>query len=113
MIKHFYSYHVEIESIVVEINSLPIEKHEKKHLIYLAESQVHHAILDSILSQLAPSDKKLFISHLNSKDHERIWKFLRSKVQDIEEKIEQAANSIKAELHKDINLVRTSESNKK
>jgi hypothetical protein len=100
MIKHFYSYHVEIDSIIIEIEALPIKKHEKKHLIQLAESQIHHAILDSILSELSPDDKKIFLTHLNTKDQERIWGFLREKVQDIEDKIEKTAGKIKKELIK-------------
>lgn len=102
MIKHFYSYHVEIDSLIIEIESLEIEEHEKKHLIALVESQVHHAILDSILSSLESYDKKLFIEHLNSKNQEKIWKFLRGRIKDIEEKIEAAANAVKKELYKDI-----------
>lgn len=102
MIKHFYSYHVEIESLIVEIESLPIKKHEKKHLISLAESQMHHAILDSILSELSSDDKKLFLVHLNSKNHDRVWKFLRSRINDIEDKIEKVVSDLRIELYKDI-----------
>lgn len=102
MIKHFYSYHIEIDSIIIEIESLPIKDHEKKHLIELAESQIHHLVLDSILSELNMEDKRIFLEHLNSKNHERIWKFLRDKIRDIEEKIQRAADEIKKELHKDI-----------
>lgn len=102
MIKHFYSYHVEIDSIIIEIESLPIKEHEKKHLIALAESQVHHAILDSILSELNPDDKKIFLAQLNTKDQERIWSFLREKVKDVENKIEKTAGKIKKELYRDL-----------
>lgn len=102
MIKHFYSYHVEIDSIVLEIESLPIEKHEKKHLIELAESQIHHAILDSILSDLSNEDKKTFLSHVNSKNHEKTWKFLNSTLKNVEKKIIAAANGVKRELLADI-----------
>ena len=102
MIKHFYSYHVEIDSLIIEIESLPIKDHEKKHLIQLAESQIYHTIIDSVLSELNSEDKKAFLEHLNSKNHEKIWKFLRSNVKDVEEKIKEAAVSVKKELHKDI-----------
>lgn len=102
MIKHFYSYHVEIDSLIIEIESLEIREHEKKHLISLAESQVHNAILDSIFLELKSEDKKLFIEHLNSKNHEKIWKFLRTRIKDVEKKIEEVADAIKKELHKDI-----------
>lgn len=106
MIKHFYSYHIEIDSLILEINSLEIGEHEKKHLIALAESQLHTAILDSILSELSKEDKKLFVQHLNTKNQDRIWKFLRAKIRDIEKKIQKAADDIKKELQEDIGEVK-------
>lgn len=106
MIKHFYSYHVEIESIIIEINSLPIKEKEKKHLIALAESQIHHAVLDSILSELESQDKKTFLEHLNTKNEEKIWKFLRSKITDVEKKIVSAATEIKKQLSQDVKEVK-------
>jgi hypothetical protein len=108
MIKHFYSYHVEIDSIIIEIEPLPIKDHEKKHLIELAESQVHHAILDSILSELSGEDRKTFLSHINSKNHEKTWKFLNSILKDAEKKITAAANKIKKELLADIKELKLS-----
>lgn len=102
MIKHFYSYHIEIESVILEINSLPIKDNEKKHLIELAESQIHHGVLDSILSELSPEDKKTFLSHMNSKNHEKTWKFLSSVLKNAEEIIEDAASKVKKELHRDL-----------
>ena len=103
MIKHFYSYHIDIESVEIEINSLDINEHEKKHLKELAESHIHHAVLDVVLSELNQEDKKTFISYLNTKDHEKIWKFLQGKVENIENKILAAASHIKKELLADIN----------
>jgi len=102
MIKHFYSYHIEIDSIIIEIESLPIKDHEKKHLISLAESQIHNTILDSILSELSVGDKKLFLEHLNSKNHEKIWKFLNTKIKNVEDKVQETAAIIKKELLGDI-----------
>ncbi len=102
MIKHFYSYHVEIESLEIEINSLDIDEVEKKHLISLAESHIHHSIIDSLLSELPKADRKLFIEHINGRDHEKIWSFLHSKVDQAEAKIVKAAAAVKKELHKDI-----------
>lgn len=106
MLKHFYSYHIETDSLILEIESLEIEEHEKKNLISLAESHIHHAIVDSILSNLAREDKKDFLKLLNSKNQEKIWKFLRGKVKNIEEKIEEAANEVKNQLFKDISEVK-------
>lgn len=106
MIKHFYSYHVETDSLIIDINSLEIEEHEKNHLISLAESQIHHGIINTIMNELSNQDKKLFLYHLNTKDHDKIWKFLHIKIDKIEEKIQAAANAIKTELHKDIKQTR-------
>jgi|SRR3989338_8388520 len=102
MVKHFYSFVVETDTLFLEIDSLTIEPHEKAHLKSLAESHIHHAVLDSILSELTGADRKTFASHLNSKNHERTWKFINSKIRDAEEKIKEAANLIKKELYKDI-----------
>lgn len=102
MIKHFYSYHVEMESLIIEIESLDIEKHEKEHLKALAESHIHHAIVDLILSELNKEDRKLFVKYLNTKDHEKIWKFLNARINEAAKKIKNTAQLIKSELYKDI-----------
>jgi len=102
MLKHFYSFIIDTESLYLEIEALDIEEEEKSHLKSLAESHIHHSVIDNILSELETGDKRLFLEHLNTKDHEKIWKFLHSKIDSVEEKIKEAANSIKKELHKDI-----------
>ena len=86
----------------MEIESLEIEDHEKKNLISLAESHVHHAVIDSILSSLKKEEKQEFLKLLNSKNQEKIWKFLRDKIKDVEEKIEKTASEVKNQLLKDI-----------
>ena len=106
MVKHFYSFIVETETLFLEIDSLEISDGEKTHLKSLAESHVHHAVLDAILSELIDDDKKLFISYINTKDHEKIWKFLHEKISDVEEKIKNAAHEIKKELHRDLKEVK-------
>jgi hypothetical protein len=39
---------------------------------------------------------------MESRHQEKIWKFLHDKVEDVEEKIKEAAIEIKRELHKDL-----------
>lgn len=102
MVKHFYSFIIETESLFLEIDSLEISTEEKQHLKSLAESHVHHSIIDTILSELVPNDKKLFLEHLNSKNHDRIWSFLHEKMEGAEEKIKDAVHTVKKELHKDL-----------
>jgi len=66
------------------------------------DSSLHHVILDAILSELTAADKQIFLKELATDDHEAIWKFLRSKITGIEDKIQYAAEELKKELHEDI-----------
>jgi hypothetical protein len=102
MIRHFYSHIVETESLFMEIDSLEISDSERLHLKNLAESHIHHSILDSILSSLSQEDKKEFLKRINTKRQEHIWKFLNEKFEDAEELIINSANKIKSELLGDI-----------
>lgn len=102
MVKHFYSFVVETDTLFMEINSLEISDNEKEHLKSLAESHIHHSVLDTILSELKDDDKKMFLSHINSKDHARTWKFVNTLIENAEEKISVAANKIKKELLHDL-----------
>lgn len=98
----FYSRLIEIESIVIELDQMDLTDEQKTHLAILVDSSLHHAILDAILSQLTDVDKRVFISHLNEGNHDRIWKFLNEKVDKVEDKIRKASDDLKKELHKDL-----------
>lgn len=100
--KQFYSQLIDINSIMIELDSLELSDKEKKHLAELFDSNLHHTILDSILSQLNDEDKEIFISHLRDGNHEKIWELLNSKVDKIKEKIIETAESLKKEMHQDI-----------
>ena len=102
MLKHFYSFIIETDTLFMEIDSLQISDGEKEHLKSLAESRIHHSVLDTILSELNLEDKKMFLEHMESKNADKIWSFLHDKVEDVEEKIKQVAHEIKKELHKDL-----------
>lgn len=104
--KHFYSHIVEINTIVVELNSMDLEEHEKEHLLSLADSNIHHAVVDKILSELHHEDKKMFLRLSALDDHHAIWRLLNSKVKGIEKKIKHAADTILLELHNDIKEAR-------
>ncbi len=100
--KHFYSHLIEIDSLIIELDNMDLSEKEKYHLASLIDTNLHHCILDAIFSHLLESDKEVFLEHLNSKDHKRIWKFLNKTVDKVEEKIKLAAKNLKVELHKDI-----------
>lgn len=102
MKKHFYSHLVETDSLVVMIRELDATDDEKAHLIALVDSQLHHTILDAILSELSEEDKREFLKFLMHEDYDKIWGHLNDKVDNIEEKIKKAAEDLKKELHEDI-----------
>lgn len=100
--KQFYSHLIEIESIVVELDKMDLTEEQKIHLTSLIDSSLHHTILDAVLSELLPHDKRAFLNHLKEDNHSKIWKFLNEKVDNIEEKIKKAADDLKDELHEDL-----------
>lgn len=102
MKKHFYTHIVETDSVVVKLTEMKLTEEEKAHLISIMESSLHHTILDAVLTELSASDRKLFLKELASDDHDSIWKFLKSRIDGIEDKIQKVADDLKKELHEDI-----------
>ncbi|KKT74435.1 MAG: hypothetical protein UW69_C0036G0008 [Microgenomates group bacterium GW2011_GWA2_44_7] len=100
--RHFYSHLVEFESIYVALQEVQLSSQEREHLVSVAESSLHHVVMDAILSELSEGDKKTFLKHLAGNNHEKIWEFLNGKVNKIEDKIKKAAEELKKELHRDI-----------
>lgn len=99
---YFYSHLIEIDSIILELDKMGLSEEEKSHLAKLLDSTLHHTILDTLLSELSESDKRVFIKHLSSENHDKIWKFLNDKIEEAENKIKKAAEDLKEELHKDL-----------
>lgn len=102
MKKHFYSHIVETESIEIALAEMDISDQERRHLLEIAHSSLHHTVVDTILSELSPEDKEIFLDHLAANRHDEIWKLLNKKTTNIEEKIRLAAKELKKKLHEDI-----------
>lgn len=100
--KQWYTQLIEIESLNLELDKMELSQDEKLHLSRLIDSSLYHTILDAILSELSEEDKKTFISHLKEDDHDKIWKFLNEKIDNIEIKIKKAASDLKKELESDL-----------
>ncbi len=107
MKKQFYTYLIEIESVIAELDKLDLSQEQKIHLTGLIDSSLHHTVLDAVLSELSPEDKRVFLNYLQEDDHGKIWKFLNEKVNNIEEKIKKAAQDLKSELHHDLKEAKT------
>lgn len=104
--KHFYSHLVETSLLSLELGDMNLTSDERIELISLADSQLHHVIVDTILSELSEKDKQAFLGHLHNDDHDNIWKLLNEKAESVEEKIKKAADDLKKELHEDIRQAR-------
>lgn len=102
MIRHFYTHIVDTETISVELDALDLKSHEKEHLERLVEAQIHHVVVDTVLTELPEDDKKTFLEDMHTKNYDKVWKLLYAKIDKAEEKIKKAANDITKELLKDI-----------
>jgi ribosome recycling factor len=100
--RYFYTHIIDTSSLSLELGGMDMKPDERVHLSSLIDSSIHHAVLDLVLSELNVSDKKVFLTHLASEEHDKVWKLLNSKIENIEDKIRKAANDLKQELHKDV-----------
>lgn len=100
--KHFYSDIVDFELIVEDLKTLDMSDEEREELAEIAHSNLHHKVVDAILDELSKEDKAIFLDHLASDDHEKIWKHLNEKVDKIEVKIKKTAEDLKKDLREDI-----------
>lgn len=100
--KQFYSHLVEIDILHLELETLDLTEEEKIHLKSLITSNLHHTILDTVLSELSEKDKKEFLEHFVHEDHVKIWEHLKLKIKNIEDKIKKTTEILKEELYKDI-----------
>ncbi|MBI4080636.1 MAG: hypothetical protein HY430_02585 [Candidatus Levybacteria bacterium] len=102
MKKYFYSHLVELTSLTVKLDTLDLTKEEKGQLQSLAEANIHHSVLDTVLSELPESEKKIFLQYVHEETHDVVWDHLKSKTKNIEEKITQAAKAMILKFHEDI-----------
>jgi succinate dehydrogenase flavin-adding protein (antitoxin of CptAB toxin-antitoxin module) len=106
MKKHFYSNLVDTDSIVFELETLNLSKEEKDHLTMLVHSNMHHTVIEIVLSELPEEEKKIFMHLLHQEDQEMIWMHLNAHVKNAEKKIKKAAEDLKKELLQDIKEVK-------
>lgn len=100
--KHFYSHLVPLDTISVEFNSLKLSEDEKTHLLTIVSSNIHYKVLDTVFSHLSTKDKETFLEHIEKDDHEKTWKFLKSKIENVEEKITSSSKELLKEFLGDI-----------
>lgn len=107
MKKHFYNDLVSLDTLVDDLNLLEATAEEKKELAELAHEHLHETILDAILSELTDRDKKIFLANVAYETHDKTWKHLNEKVENVEDKIKTAAERLKTELREDAKRVKS------
>ncbi|MFA9288977.1 MAG: hypothetical protein ACEQSA_03805 [Weeksellaceae bacterium] len=105
--KHFYSHIIDIETIHISLDELELDPDDKKELVEIVETTVHHVVLDTVLSELPKEHKKTFLKHLAEEKHEDLWKLVKEHVSDAEDQIHKAVQKVKHELHADIREAKT------
>lgn len=124
----FYAHLIETTKLHDALDRDDLSDHERKELVLIAESGLHNAIIDTILTELVEDSKKTFLNLLHSDDHNEIWKFLETEFMshgqdsqqdkpvdkspqkkssdknrlEIEEKIKETAHNFFSSLHEDI-----------
>lgn len=109
MRQHFYSHLVKTDILIAELGTLDLSEEERGRLVVILESSLHHAIMGAILSELKEEDKRTFLTHASSHNHEKIWEFLNQKIEHIEEKIRITAEELKNEMMKDVEEIKRGE----
>lgn len=102
MSSYFYSHLIKIDTIEVELDKIGVSKTEKKDLIFLIHSNIHHSVVDFVLSELDEDDKKEFLKRLNVNAHDKTWVHLREKITNIEKKVEKIGIDLIDEFYRDI-----------
>ena len=101
--RHFYSHIIETASLSLELGDMDLSQSERLDLLGLLDLQLHHTIMDAVLSELSLEDRRVFLAEVGNDNHDKIWELLKKKINNIEEKIQNAAVALTKELHKDIN----------
>lgn len=104
--KHFYSHIVETDTLIFELNKLDLSQSEKYHLIELIDSNLHHAILEEILTHLDDEEKIIFLEHIAEGKYNDIWQLLEKRIDGVESKIEMIAEEVRKELQEDIDEIK-------
>ncbi len=103
MSKIFYDHLVVREEIVAELDKHKISIEEREELVQLVDENLHHRVLDTILSNLSKEKHEEFlIKFHNTPFNMGLLSYLRGEITDIEEKIADVAKKVKSELLSEI-----------
>lgn len=107
MSKIFYDHLVVREEIVAELDKHKISIEEREELVQLVDENLHHHVLDTILSNLSKEKHEEFLVKFHNTPFDiGLLDYLKVEIDDIEEKIKEVAKKVKKELLSEIKRAR-------
>lgn len=100
--KRFYSHVVDWNQVIVRMEELEIDEHDRIALSNLLEETLHSHIIAAVLDELSEKDRENFVRLLRDGDDTKIWEFLDKRVLNIEDRIKKAADELEEKIHEDI-----------
>jgi len=109
MTKVFYDHLVVREEIIAEIDKHVLAIEEREELVQLVDENLHHQVLDIILSSLPREKHEEFLIRFHNTPHdENLLDYLKRHDTEIEKKITEEAKKIKSELLAEIKRAKKS-----
>ena len=93
----FYDHLIlDLDEVYAEVEQLEIQPRERRELVGLIDETTHHTVLDTILNHLDKAHHEKFLHRFHQAPHDpEHLQYLREKVDDIEEKINDAIHDLK------------------
>lgn len=94
------------ENIIVEINSLNVEDHERENLLKMADELAEYRFLNAVLGKLEEKDKEIFLDYLHGGTPEVVAEFLHKRIEGIEEVLKEHGKALEYEILEDIRSIK-------
>ncbi len=85
--KHFYSHLIDESIVSAPLEKLELTLSEREEMIIIIHGNIHHLVLDLIMSELSKEDSERLLKHVVYEEHDSIWELLHQKIDSVEEKI--------------------------
>lgn len=94
--KHFYSPLIDFNEITVILGECEMTAEDKEMLEQLAESTVHHVIIDAILITLPEKEHSTFLNNLILDKHRKTRRHLQDHIPELEKVVREAFSQAKS-----------------
>ena len=94
------------ENIIIEINSLNVENHEREKLLRMTDELAEHRFLNAVLDNLKEQDKEIFLDYLNGETPEIVAEFLHRRIEGVEEILKEHGKALEYEILEDIRSIK-------